>query len=165
MKPATFTDRASEAVVTLLGLGKLPLAPGTWGTLGAAAAHALAVWLAGADRSVFLFPAFAAIATVASVLYCPWAARFYRQRDPKPFVIDEAAGYFLAVSFFPREPQWLVGVLAFVCFRVFDILKPFPVRQAEKAGRGLGIVLDDLLAGLYAAAVTALILLAIEGLF
>ena len=116
MTPPSPADRASDAVVTLLGLGKLPLAPGTWATLGAAAVHALVAWRVGTDKSPFFLPALAALTTVASILYQPWAERFYGDPDPRSFVIDEAAGYFLAVSFFPRGPQLLVGVLAFVFF-------------------------------------------------
>jgi len=151
MRPASFADRMSECVVTCLWLGKLPLAPGTWGTLGAAGVHALAAWLIGTDNNPYLLPAFAALAALASIAYCSWAERFYGKVDPSPFVIDEVAGYLLAVSFFPFEPQLRIGILAFIFFRAFDILKPFPIRRLEKVGGGFGIVLDDLLAGLYAA--------------
>ena len=154
MKATSFSDRTSECVVTFLWLGKLPAAPGTWGTLGAAGVHALAAWLV-ADSPLFL-PALAAIATLASVAYCPWAERFYGKEDPSPFVIDEVAGYLLTVSFFPGANQLRVGILAFIFFRAFDVLKPFPIRKLENVGHGLGIVLDDLLAGLFAALFTYL---------
>jgi len=161
MRPASFADRMSECVVTCLWLGKLPLAPGTWGTLGAAGVHALAAWLIGTDNNPYLLPALAALATLASVVYCAWAERFYGKPDPSSFVIDEAAGYLLTVSFFPGTNQLYVGILAFVFFRAFDILKPFPIRRLEKVGGGFGIVLDDLLAGLYAAAFTGLMILGV----
>lgn len=154
MKTTSFSDSMSECVVTFLWLGKLPVAPGTWGTLGAAGVHALAAWLVP-DSPLFL-PALAAIATLASIVYCPWAERFYGKEDPSPFVIDEVAGYLLTVSFFPGPGQLRVGILAFIFFRVFDVLKPFPIRRLEKVRHGLGIVLDDLLAGVYAALFTAL---------
>ena len=154
MKTASVSDRASACVVTFLWLGKLPIAPGTWGTLGAAAVHALAAWLIGTAANPFFLPALALLATIASVVYCPWAEKFYGKPDPSPFVIDEAAGYFLAVSFFPGANQLRIGILAFIFFRAFDILKPFPIRKLENVGRGFGIVLDDLLAGIYAAFLT-----------
>ena len=149
MKASSFSDKMSECIVTFLWLGKLPAAPGTWGTLGAAGVHALAAWLV-ADNWLFL-PALALIATLASILYCPWAERFYEKEDPSPFVIDEVAGYLLTVSFFPGANQLRIGILAFIFFRTFDVLKPYPIRKLEKVGHGLGIVLDDLLAGLLAA--------------
>jgi phosphatidylglycerophosphatase A len=145
------TDRAARAVVTFLGLGRLPLAPGTWGTLGAAGLHALTAWAAGGNPHPAVCPLLAALFTLASIAWWPWASRFYGAPDPGPFVLDEAAGYFLAVSFFPGAPQPWVGLAAFVGFRFFDVVKPFPARRAERAPGGLGIVFDDLAAGLYAA--------------
>jgi len=151
-------DILADGVVTAGGLGKLPVAPGTWGSLGAAAAHALAAWLIGTAQAPAFLPALAILFTLACLVYCPWAERFYKKKDPAPFVIDELAGYFLTVSFFPNAPQLAVGVLGFCFFRLFDIVKPFPARRAERLPAGVGIVLDDLIAGLYAALCTGLVL-------
>jgi phosphatidylglycerophosphatase A len=156
-------DRAGAAVVTFCGLGNLPVAPGTWGTLGAAAVHALVAATVGTQHSPALLPVLAAMFTVASIAYCPWAERFYGRKDPSRFVIDEVAGYFLVVSFFPGRPQLLVGVLAFFTFRLFDVIKPFPARRLERLPAGIGIVIDDLVAALYAALLTWLGLSIVSG--
>ena len=151
MRERSIADRLSECVVTFGGLGKLPIAGGTWGTLGAALVHALAAGLLGTAAHPYFLPALALVFALAGVVYGPWAERFYGRKDPAPFVIDEIAGYLLAVSFFPARPQFWVGVVAFVFFRIFDILKPFPIRGAQRMTGGAGIVADDLIAGLYAA--------------
>ena len=156
MKKEPFTDRTSELVVTFGGLGKLPIAGGTWGTLGAVAVHALIAWQIGTAECPWVVPALVLLFTLACIVYGPWTERFYGRRDPPPFVIDEVAGYFLAVSFFPGSSQLTVGILAFVWFRFFDILKPFPARRAEKLPQGLGVVADDLIAGAYAALLTGI---------
>jgi phosphatidylglycerophosphatase A len=143
--------------VTAGGLGRLPVAPGTWGSLGAAAVHVALVLGAGPMPAAVALPVLALAATIASVRLCGWAERHYGATDPKPFVVDELAGYWLTAALLPAaavplaNPLWTVP-LAFALFRLFDIAKPPPVRRAEKLGRGFGIVADDLLAGLYAAA-------------
>ncbi len=154
MKQASSADKMAEWVVTLCGRGRLPVAPGTWGTLGAAAIHALVAGLLGTRANPVLLPALCLLFTLACVVYCPWAERFYRKKDPPSFVIDEAAGYLLAVSFFSWAPQLWTGILVFFLCRLFDITKPVPCRRVEKLPSGLGIVLDDLIAGLYAALFT-----------
>jgi phosphatidylglycerophosphatase A len=67
------------------------------------------------------------------------------------------------VSFFPGRPQLLVGVLAFFTFRLFDVIKPFPARRLERLPAGIGIVIDDLVAALYAALLTWLGLSIVSG--
>ena len=160
MKRASWSDRAAEVVVTFCGLGRLPICGGTWGTLGAVALHALVARFVGTAAAPYVLPVLAALFALAGVTYGAWAERYYGKPDPQAFVLDEVAGYLLTVSFFPFRDQFWVGLLAFVFFRVFDVLKPFPVRHAEKLGGGVGIVADDLLAGLYAALFTWLTLLA-----
>jgi len=84
----------------------------------------------------------------------------YDNRDPRQFVLDEAAGQMVAlVALTPLvmalEP-WKAALAAFIFFRLFDVIKPFPAGRAETLNAGWGIVLDDLVAGLYAAAATHL---------
>ena len=76
--------------------------------------------------------------------------------DPSEVVIDEVAGFLLTMFLLPLS--WLTLGLGFILFRVFDILKPYPIKQAEKLRGGLGIVMDDLVAGIYAHLCVRLIL-------
>jgi phosphatidylglycerophosphatase A len=76
--------------------------------------------------------------------------RIWKIKDPSPVVIDEIAGMWIALLFVPHEVIYFAG--AFVLFRVFDIIKPFPARQAELLKGGWGIMLDDVVAGIYAGA-------------
>jgi phosphatidylglycerophosphatase A len=78
------------------------------------------------------------------------------QGDPGWFVLDEAAGLWVA-AFATSRPGPAYLILAFLLFRVFDMLKPPPLRWIEKAGRGWGVVLDDLLAGMYALVLTMIL--------
>jgi phosphatidylglycerophosphatase A len=71
-------------------------------------------------------------------------------------VIDEVCGYFVAVMFLPKS--LLIGVYAFVLFRVFDIAKPFPISRSQNLPKGWGVVVDDILAGFYANVLTQIII-------
>ncbi len=164
MSSRSAEDQFAACVVTFGGLGNLPIASGTWGTLGAAAVHGLFAWLVGTGNNPCFLPALALVFTLACIAYGPWAERHYARKDPSPVVIDEVAGYFLAVSFFPLADQWQIGILIFFLFRIFDIIKPFPARRSQKLAAGWGIVADDLIAGLYAALLTYLALLLVGGL-
>ena len=133
------------------GCGLLPLGPGTWGSLAALPLAWLLVTHGGA-------PALAA-ATVAVLLVGWWAAATYVRRtaidDPREVVIDEVAGQWLTLLAVPPDP--LLYLAGFAAFRLFDIWKPWPVGWADRTiGGGLGVMLDDVLAGLYAMAVVAL---------
>jgi phosphatidylglycerophosphatase A len=164
-------DRVNLLLVSSGGLGYAPVASGTFGTLGGVAiALALKLWLC--PRNGWSFGVAAAIAAAAilvvGVALGPWAEGWYRVKDPKPFVLDEVMGYLVAVLRMPPSgptsglhegPGWLDGpswkemLVAFLAFRVFDVLKPWPARRLEYLPRGWGIMLDDLVAALYALAV------------
>ena len=145
-----------KAVVSLFGLGYLPVAPGTWGSAGAVVV-ALLVCLAFGGGSAFHLSIIAlTIAASAACVACGrWAVGFYNTGDPKPVVIDEAAGQWLALLCVPiKHAGWgaLLGVMAlqFFLFRIADIVKPPPARQLESLPHGWGIVADDLAAAVYA---------------
>jgi phosphatidylglycerophosphatase A len=118
------------------------------GTLAAVplpAAHAVA-WRAAPAALAALF--------LAGVWFCGVASRTLGRHDPGGIVWDEMVGYWLTVALLP--PAWGWWLAAFVLFRFFDILKPWPIRQVERSfGGGLGIMLDDVLAALYAMLVLA----------
>lgn len=138
-KPVSAMARMTRLLGSAFGLGLLPKAPGTFGTL---AGVALA-WVLPSDLAVV---ACAVGLTVAALPLVRVAER--ESEDPGWFVLDEVAGYLVAVAFVPRS--WTVLAAAFVLFRVFDIWKPWPVRAAERVRGGWGVMLDDLVAGLYA---------------
>ncbi len=127
-----------------LGSGLLRPAPGTWGTLVGVACY----WpLAGLPPPAYL--ALVALLFAAGVPLCGRTARALGEHDHGAIVLDEIVGYLVTVSFCSSGP---VGVLVgFLAFRFFDIVKPWPIRQADRAvGGGFGIMLDDLLAAGYA---------------
>ncbi len=138
--------RVSYWLATCLGVGYLPIAPGTWGSL-------LAVAITGCLYLVssYSFP-FLLVGLIGSAILGTWAADRVASdlgdSDPSRVVIDEVAGQFLTLTWVPLSPSSLF--LGFVFFRVFDILKPPPARQAEGLPGGYGIMTDDLVAGLYA---------------
>ena len=76
------------------------------------------------------------------------AERIWRIKDPQPVVIDEIVGMWISLLLIPPETIYILA--AFVLFRLFDVIKPFPARQAELLPGGWGIMLDDLFAGIYA---------------
>lgn len=145
------SGKTAEAIVTAGFLGRAPFAPGTAGTMGAAAIHLAIAYTIGTEKYFLLIPALALLATIGCIALGKWAEDFYGHTDPHPFVLDEVAGYFLAASFFPFAVQWQIAIAAFVLFRLFDIAKPFPVGWSQRFKAGVGIVADDLLAGAYSA--------------
>lgn len=133
---------------TAFGLGLLPAAPGTWGTLlGVLLAWLVAV-LAATATQPFVLVGLAFAITVAGVPLARAAEKEAGREDPGWFVLDEVAGYLIAVLGLPLT--WPVLLGAFVSFRVFDIWKPPPIRRLEKQGGGIGVMADDLMAGIYA---------------
>jgi len=136
-----------KIVVTFFGLGYAPVAPGTCGALGALVTYLV---IAHLDRSGIALAALFLLSTAGCVRLAPWAQKHFGSSDPKQFVLDEAAGLYLTMLFVPVKRLWVAAAAGFVLFRFFDILKPFPIRRAEKAPYNLGIVADDLVAGVFA---------------
>ncbi len=135
-------------VATFFGIGHLRPGPGTW----ASGATILLWYYAGhALPPQLLIPGALAIVVLATAIGIPAGtivARESGREDPSFVVIDEVAGQMLAVVAAPL--QWKYLIVGLILFRVFDILKPPPVRRLERFPGGTGIMLDDLGAGLYA---------------
>ena len=138
-------NRLKLAVVSCGFLGCSPVAPGTAGTLGGVAI----AWLLSSAQP------FAVWALIASaVLYAisqplgSWAEAYAGRKDPGIFVMDEVIGYLITVLWF-RGPSPLALVVAFFVFRFFDIVKPPPARRMERIPGGHGILLDDVVAGIW----------------
>ena len=101
----------------------------------------------------FLIPILLLVVTGLSLIGI-WAAsraeRLFGKKDPSEVVIDEVVGQLIAFAFLPLFPSALAIVIGFILFRAFDMIKPYPIRKLEKLPSGLGIVVDDIAAGLYA---------------
>jgi phosphatidylglycerophosphatase A len=135
--------RFSVFVATVFGVGYCPVAPGTAGT-GVAL---LLFWLLRPDGRLQML--LAACIIIIGIIASHYADKSFGTKDSGRIVIDEVAGYAVAVLFLPMTPGYLIA--GFLLFRVFDIVKPPPVRQIERAlPGGLGVVMDDVAAGVYA---------------
>ena len=187
--------RISIFIATACGLGYLPKAPGTWGSLAGLGLAVVPLWgtLAvldlivsstgraiavsftphGVDLILWIQIGLALLAGAIGVLSARAAAKFWSLKDPQRVVIDEVSGQHLtlllgcalpiagsAPEFMPNfglglitahsALNWKYLLLGFILFRVFDIWKPFPARQAEALPGGWGIMADDWIAGIYA---------------
>ncbi len=135
------------------GAGLVPVAPGTWGTLAGVALYLLLEPLP--------WPAYAAITAAAfgfGVWLCGRAARRLGRHDHRSIVWDEIVGYLVTMIAAPSGWPWVVG--GFALFRLFDIVKPWPIRLVDRrVGGGLGVMLDDLLAAVFAAGSLELLVL------
>ncbi|MBN1114638.1 MAG: phosphatidylglycerophosphatase A [Oligoflexia bacterium] len=133
----------AKLFASVFGLGYIPLGPGTWGTLGAYAA-----WFFMGGFPLFNYLVLLIILTLFSILVSHQAGRAYRVKDSQHIVIDEVCGFFVTMFAIPHSALW--GLAGFILFRVFDIWKPFPIRLSEKLPGGIGVVADDVFAGVYA---------------
>jgi len=135
----------AHVLAVWFGCGHVPVAPGTAGTLGAIPLYLLV-------RPLGL--AAVAATALAVTLVGLWAAGDVERRlgakDPQIVCIDEVAGVF--VTWLAAPPTWRGLVVGVVLFRIFDQWKPWPARAAERLGGGAGVMLDDVVAGLWGAA-------------
>lgn len=130
-------------LATLCGVGRFPIAPGTAGSAAAVALWWAAHRLGGAWAALGLGAALA----VAGVWAAGRVAAARGVADPPEVVVDEAAGMFLSLAFLPAGWEY-VGA-AFVLFRILDVTKPWPAGLAETLTGGLGVMVDDLIVGVY----------------
>jgi len=145
--------KVANVISTWFGCGYSPVAPGT---VGSAAAIGIALLIEHyAGWRPLLFGALAIIVSVPAIWAAAETARQANMKDPQFIVVDEVVGQWLALAG-ARALNWKCWLAAFLLFRLFDIWKPFPVRQLESLPGGAGIVADDLMAGLYAALVLLL---------
>jgi len=178
MNPKTDSGAASPAaakkphlslfIATACGLGYLPKAPGTFGSLAGLAITALSMWpwvfartpsnLTSKEhivRLAFGILLYQLILAAAIAFPGVWAAdrvaAYHGQKDPQFVVIDEVSGQQLALVLGFGCVNWKYLALGFILFRAFDIWKPFPARQAESLPGGWGIMADDWVAAVYAA--------------
>ena len=132
------------------GSGLVPKGPGTAGTV-----VAVPVYLLLQPLSVTVYLALVAALFIVGIPICAHAARRMGVHDHPGIVWDEIVGYLVTMTFAPQGWLWIAA--GFVLFRLFDIAKPWPIRLLDrKVGGGFGIMVDDLLAGIFAAAVLQL---------
>ncbi len=172
----SLSDYLALAIATC-GVGYLPLAPGTWGSIVGVCvyllwqrfiARGLVSYFVAHELELF-FDTFKLMLMLISVsgltLAGVWAAtrveKVLGRKDPGIVVIDEVAGQLIALSFLPLtlEVEWPLVIAGFLLFRTFDIWKPYPIRRLESLESGLGIMADDVLAGFYAAILLSLLAL------
>jgi len=146
-------------LTSCFGLGRLPVAPGTWGSLPPVIIFGLMGQL-GASPAIIsnVMAALILAGCVFCVQYAPAAIAATGKNDPGEVVADELAGQavtflfnpFLVIGTASAGQIWITAVAGFVLFRIFDIAKPWPIRRLEKFPAGWGILADDLLAGVFA---------------
>lgn len=156
---------ARRLLASCFGLGWLPLAPGTWGSLPPAVAFGLMAGLGAPGYvSVIVMALLVVAGSVACVACVPAVSALTGRPDPGEVVVDEVAGQaatllplglLLSAGLSPGR-GCLVAVLGFLLFRAFDIVKPWPIRRLESLPAGWGVLADDLLAGAFAAVVLGL---------
>jgi phosphatidylglycerophosphatase A len=162
----------SILLATWFGLGNLPKAPGTWGSLGGTALAIFMAWLnfryrvttashpektfwAAGLQITYAELAIAVLISIIGVIVADRAARYAQIEDPQWVVIDEVSGQLITyyLFFWVLPLNWKSWLLGLILFRIFDIWKPFPARQLERLPGGWGIMADDWMAGIYAAIV------------
>jgi phosphatidylglycerophosphatase A len=167
-KPAARKPRVALFIATACGLGYIPFAPGTWGSLLGVALYAALAAPRSFMRIISVSDGQAAIVVMhvshPLALTCAlalmiafvglWAsgitATYSGKKDPQFVVVDEVSGQFLAYLLVWPLANWKYLLVGFILFRAFDIWKPFPARQAESLPGGWGIMADDWIAGVYA---------------
>lgn len=130
------------AVATALGAGYAPIAPGTFGS-----AVGFLLW-AVLPRDTFGQVAADLVLLAAGTWAATVAEHHFKKTDPGQVVVDEVMGMMITLTMIPAG--WGAAFVGFLLFRLFDVLKPYPVRQFERLPAGLGIMADDAMAGVYA---------------
>lgn len=130
--------------------GYMPIVPGTFGSLAAL----LIYFIPGFEKPVIIIPAI-----IVFMVYGIYVGNKFDKvygKDPRQCTIDEVVGMWISLLFLPK--RIVVSVIAFIVWRVFDIVKPFPARNLEKLEGGLGIMIDDVVAGFYSLIVLQVLL-------
>ena len=156
-------DRFAYVLATGFGAGSAPVAPGTFGAIEGVAIYLLFTVVA---NRLSLSPSlsFGVLVIINVVLFVVgvWASNracaVSGAKDPSLIVIDEISGQLIALTPLALSPSLAGVITAFALFRLFDIFKPYPIRKLESFPAGFGVMSDDALAGIYAAAVVWLFL-------
>jgi len=141
----------SRILLSGFGLGYIPKAPGTWGSLGAIGFLVLINIYELSFGSIFI------TYLLLSIVFGQYYLKATNTKDPQWIVADEILGVFIIFTVIPF--QWETALAGFVLFRFFDIVKPLGIRACERAEGIIGVLLDDLVAGLYSLIIIYIVLL------
>lgn len=130
-------------IASIFKIGYLPLAPGTW-----ASGVALLLWYVLPDIQTLTYVLILLNLFLLGIITAAIVSERENDSDPKHVVIDEWVGMWIALILVPKVWSWML--ISFFLFRLFDIVKVFPARRLEKLRGGWGIMLDDVIAGVYA---------------
>ena len=139
----------TRILATVFGAGYSPIAPGTAGT--AVPMAIMIIWRPklGWYAHSWEILAVALAVTLVGVIVSTWGERLWDKEDPGHVCIDEVAGYLVTIAFVPAASELTLLIAGFFAFRMFDIIKPPPARASEKLPGGWGIMIDDIIAGIY----------------
>jgi phosphatidylglycerophosphatase A len=152
----------SSIVLATCGVGFIPLAPGTWGSILAVLGYIGYQYLLDSSGmpTNYWVPFTAVILTtfcIIGIKASKIAADAMGEKDPGKIVVDEVMGQWITFAFIPFTLDWRPILIGFILFRAFDILKPFPVDATQELGDGIGICADDIVAGVYAGVLLAVL--------
>jgi len=144
--------KIAVVLATFFGVGHIRLAPGTWASLLTTLVLYFIIPYLGSAYPVYFAFALLFLLGIPAARQCE---KHFQRKDPRQCVIDEVAGQMVSLFFLPHRIWLYLG--GFLLFRFFDVLKPFPIKKSERLPHGIGVMADDLLAGLYALGVMQLL--------
>ena len=151
MKFKKIDDFLVKAISTVFFIGYLPLVPGTFGSIFGVCLFYLLTGATGASYFLFIFGII-----VLGLITSGRTEKLLSKKDPGCIVIDEVAGMLIALSFMPYD--FKIIFLGFLIFRILDTLKPFPAAWLQNRHGAIGVMGDDLIAGIYTNIVLLLVL-------
>lgn len=144
----TWADRLVIFLASGFGLGYIPGAPGTYGSVLGLLLYSVVLPAPDSAEYLLRYSQWIAALLLGGVFLADRLSRMNQDPDPRVVVVDEVLGQFLAIFLLPLK--WFYLVAGLCLFRFFDVIKPFPIRRLERIRGGYGIVFDDVLAGIYA---------------
>ena len=163
--------------ITTFGVGYLPLAPGTFGSLVGVLIYLVFGWIESSVSTNFSAKGWSetqitawihAFNLIVFLLFCllgVWATtratKLFQNKDPQQAVVDEVIGQLITFLFIPFGSGWYFILAGFLLFRLFDIWKPYPINSLQNLPAGIGVCADDILAGVYAGVCLSLIYAAV----
>src|SRR5690349_18922790 len=156
MKP---TDYLALSIATC-GVGYLPLAPGAWGSLVGVGIFLLLARAIAGNALVAVVLVFIIVVTAVGTWAATRTEELSGRKDPGKVVVDEVAGQFIALFPLTLFTRWstVAVIVSFILFRFFDIVKPYPANKLQELNGGAGVMLDDLVAGVYGAVIVSILL-------